>query len=252
MTMPGSQPQTPNGFAGELMFEELLRRFLAYQLKMIQENANKPGVTFLDEMFGRWDDDTRLQVKKWFALHTNINVVINYPREDIKLPFIAVVSATENESGEAYLGDYGGQMLIGRRAVQASSSIKLPINIYGQQLEEPDPRPVATHVRQVISIPENHVTRLYIAADDTNVVMAIYAVVKALILVNKMDFDRYAGARNLKMNGGDFEHRPELFPAFAYFKMLTLSYDMNFDVPLSPVQTIGGVDVSFTSYLNGG
>lgn len=247
MTIP-----TPNGFTGDMFFEELLRRFLAFQLKELTRNVNDPNVTFVDELFGRLGDNTRLQVKKWLAEHPNIEVVINYPREDLKLPFIAVVNAEENEkTNEAYLGDDGGWVNIGGRSVEAPDTIQGTPNLFGETIAQPDPRPRATHARQLLSIPESHVTRLYIGTEDVNLTMYLYAIVKALLIVNKLDFDRYVGARNMKINGSDFEHRPEMFPTFAYFKMITLAYDINFDIPLSPVRTIGGVTVSLEAYLQG-
>lgn len=240
---------TPNGATGNMFFEPLLRQFVAYQLKQIAENVNDPSVTFIDELFGRYGDDVRLQVKEWFATRPNISVEINFPREDSKLPFIAVVAAEENEkTNETLLDDHGGEMFIGGRSVTSSSS-QVVQTAYTTPLAEPDDRPRALQVRRLISIPETRVTRLYIATDDVNLTLYLYTVIKALLVVNKLDFDKYAGARNLKLSGSDFDHKAELFPQFAYFKVLTLAYDMNFDVPLSPTGTIGGVDVSFTSTI---
>lgn len=242
----------PNGFAGDLFFEETLRQFLAFQLKQLSQNAANPGVSFVDDLFSRMGANVRKQVKDFLTTHPNISVEINYPREDIKLPFVAVVNVEESEkSAEAYLGDDGGLMYMGERSVEASSSLTFIPNVYGEALAEPDTRPRATHARQLISIPEACVTRIYIGAQEVNIVMYLYAIIKALVLVNKLDFDKYSGARNLKVSGGDLEQRPELFPTFAFFKVITLSYDMNFDVPVSAVRTIGGVDVSLTSYLKG-
>jgi len=242
MTIP-----TPNGFAGNMFFEPLVRQFLAYQMRQITANVNDPGVTFIDELFGRMGDVVRLQVKKWLATHPHFAIEINFPREESTLPFVAIVSAEENElSRETYLGDDGGSILLGGRSVEASTPTI--VTAYGEQ-PALEMRPKATHVRQLLSVPESRVARLYIATDDVNTTLYLYMIIKALILVNKLDFDQHAGVRNLKMSGSDFDHKQELFPTFAYFKVLTLSYDANFDVPLSPVRTIGGVDVSLTTFL---
>ncbi len=243
---------TPNAATGNLFFEPLLRQFLSYQLLQLNKNVNDPNVTFVDELFGRYGDDVRLEVKTWLAAATNIQVLIGFPREDTTLPFISVVSAEDQEkTSEAYLGDHGGILNLGGREVTSSSQLTTPPNVYGQTQTLPDNRPKATSARYLLSVPEAHTTRLYIATDDVNSTLYLYTIVKALLLVNKMDFDQYGGARNLKMSGADLEHKQDWFPQFAFFKVMTVNYDMNFDVPLSPIGTIGGVNVGLSSMFNG-
>jgi hypothetical protein len=249
MTLP-----TPNGFVGYMFFEELLRQFLAYQFKQLTLHVNDPAIQFVDELFGRFGDTVRVQVKKWLASELNITVDVNFPREDMPLPFVCVVNVEENEkSSEAYLGDDGGLMYMGGRSVTASSSLDVEgtLSVFGEAQIEPDTRPRATEVRQLLSVPEARVTRILVGTDDTNTVMYLYVIIKALLMVNKLDLDHHVGARNLRISGSDFTHRPELFPTFVYMKQITLSYDMNFDVALSPMRTIGGVDVTLSSYLRG-
>lgn len=241
---------TPNGFAGHMFFEPLLRQFLAYQLRQLALNVNDPSVMFIDDLFGRWGDDVLLQVKKWLVVTSSWNVEINFPREESKLPFLSIVNTQDDElTREAYLSDDGGLMLIGGRSVTASSQLTLPPNVYGQAQLEADPRPRATHVRQLVSIPESRVTRLYIATEDVNETLYLYTIVKALLVVNKLDFDKYAGVRNLKLSGSDLEHKQEMFPRFAFWKVLTLAYDTNFDVPLSMQPTIGGFNLTLEAFL---
>lgn len=233
-------PPTPNGYAGDLFFEPLLRRFLSYQLKQIYHDIAAPGLTFFDDMFSRFGDDVRLQIKKWFSENSNISCTINFPREPIRLPMICIINIQDDEeTTQAYLGDDGGIQYIGQHDVTTGPSL------YGQ----PSQQIKATHARRVLSVPENHMTKVYIATDDVNATLYLYYVVKALILLNKLDFDQYGGARNMKMGGSDFEHKEELFPEFAYCRVLTLRYEMNFDVPLPIQQTIGGVNVTLSKFL---
>jgi hypothetical protein len=242
---------TPNSAVGYLFFDEVLRKFLAYQLKQIGDRIDNPSTLFVDELFARFGDEVRLQVRKWFVSNTNIGVVINYPRHDMPLPFVSIVTANETE-GQAYLGDYGGRMLVDPHSVQAASSeMTSPLNVYGQAQTMPDSRPRASFVRRLISIPEMRTTQMIIGTDDPNTTLYLYTMVKALIVCNKMDLDQYVGARNLKVSGADLEHQPELYPSFAYFKGLTLSYEINFDVPLQEQPTIGGFGVSLGAFING-
>lgn len=235
-----------------MYLEPMLRQFLAYQWKQLVANVNDPSITFVDELFMRWGDEVRLEVKKWIASNPNLEVVINYPNENNTLPFIGVVSAEDNEkTNEAYLGDYGGYTMIAASQVTKSDPNTLPPNVYGQAEKLPDNRPLGLQTRYLLTVPEARITRLYLATSDADSVMYLYIIVKALLLVNKLEFDKYAGARNLKMNGGDLEQRQELFPQFAFMKQMTLSYDSNFDVPTSPVGTVGGLNVSLTASFNG-
>lgn len=241
---------TPNGFTGNMFFEPLLRQFFAYQLKQLSQNVNDPNVTFVDELFGRMGDTVRLQVKTWLATHPGWNIDINFPREDAKLPLIAIVTAQDDElTSGTYLGDDGGVMLMGEHDVQSSSQLSVGTNVYGQRIAAVDERPRATQARFLLSVPQSHMTRIYIATEDVNETLYLYIILKALLLVNKLDFDKYCGARNMKLSGSDFEHKQEMFPQFAFAKILTIAYEMNFDVALSPVKTIGGVDISLTSFF---
>ena len=86
-------------------------------------------------------------------------------------------------------------------------------------------------------------TNIYVASVDVNLTLYLYLIAKALLLANKFDFDKFVGMRNLKVNGRDLEYHPELFPEFAYFKIISLEYETNFDIPLSQESTIGGLDV---------
>lgn len=241
---------TPNGFAGDLFFEEKLRQFLTYQLKAIKADTANLGSSFFEDMFGSFGDDVRLQIRKWFV-ETSIPVTINMPRDNIIVPFVCVIASEETEAPVAYLADYGGVMYEGGLSVTASAEQQLP-NVYGDPLTQIDDRPRGTQARQVLSLPESRVTRIYVGTEDVNATMYLYKVVKALLIVNKIEFDKYAGARNMKISGNDVEYRPELAPSFAFFRMLTMNYDMNFDIPLSPTKTIGGVNVSFQSFLSSG
>lgn len=234
----------PGRFVGEMFFEETLRRFLAYSFKEIQRNTAAPGASIIDELFAKMGDDIRTQIKSWFVNHTNVSMVINYPKDDIKLPFIAVVNASEEEkTAETFLGDHGGSVVLG--SLDQRSSQTPDSDLYGEPV-----RP--TRIRNLVSIPERRVTRLYIASDDVNVTLYMYVVVKAICVLNKDVFDSHMGVRNLSISGADFEHRQELFPTFAYFKMLTLSYDSTFDVAIDPVDTIAGVALSFSNFITEG
>lgn len=244
--------KTPNGFVGNLFFEELLRQFLAYQFQEIHRDIAAPGASLFDELFARFGDDVRLQTRKWFSENTNIPFTINYPRDNMTIPFVCVVNASEAEkSAETYLADHGGEMVLGSHSVTSSSQLHAPPTLYGDVIAVPDNRPKATQFRQVISVPESRTTKIYIATENPNATLYLYTAIKALILINKMDFDEFAGARNMKLNGNDLEHKPELFPTFAIFKVLTLEYDTNFDIALEPDKTIGGVNVSLSAFING-
>lgn len=228
MTTEGTQPKTPNNFAGLRFVEPLIRQFLSYQLGEIAKYVDDPDVTFLEELFNGFDRfmpdgvDIIKDIKTWFRDHPNIQTSINFPRHDISLPFVSVVNGAEQEqAGAQYLGDHGGEAEYG---VLGGSG--------------------PTHVREVLSIPQAHQTNVYVATSDPNTALYLYTVVRALLLVNKLDFDQQGGMRNLVINGADIEFRPDLFPEFAYFKVLSLNYDTDFDLPLQAHASIGGLDLS--------
>jgi len=225
-----------------MFFEELLRRFFVFAFGEIARTVNDPDVTFIDELFSSWGDEVRLQVKKWFVESTNINVSINFPKQDIGLPFVCVVNSNESEAAQAYLGDYGGHMMLGADQVTASSKL----DIYG----DVDNRPRGTQVRRLLSVPETKTTQIFIGTNDVNTTLYLYTVVKALLLMNKIDFDKRGGARNLKVSGSDLQYHQELWPEFAYFKQLTLNYETNFDVALPPEDTIKGVNLTLSDFFD--
>lgn len=239
--------QTPNAAVGYLFFEDALRKFLAERLRELSLRGTGPENVFIDEMFARFGDDVRLQVKKWFATTTNIDVVINYPKDDTHVPFIAVVNSRESEATQqTYLGDDGGILYQGAASVESASQETVR-TLYGE-VPVPDPRPRALQARQLVSIPENRALSLYIATDDPNSTMYLYYIVKALIITHKLLFDRFFGVRNMRLSGADLQHRPELFPQFVYMKVITLEYESNFDVALSPKTTIAGAELSLSTF----
>lgn len=231
----GTPPQTPNNRAGYLFAEETLRKFLAYQFDQIHKTIDDPTKTFIEELFHKFGTDVVLQVKQWWRETTNLPVFINFPRQDISLPLVAIVNAGEGEkSGEQYLGDHGGEVGYGETQIAVMGDT---------------PRTIHQSYRQVISLPMQHTLKVYLAANDPTLVLYLNRVVYALLLLNKIDFDRWTGVRNMTLNSSDIEHHPELFPEFAYFKVITMQYDSNFDVPLSHVGTIGGVNVTLYDFM---
>lgn len=227
---------TPNGLVGYMFFEELLRRFFVYSFGQISKRAASPDVFLIDELFASWGDEIRLQVRQWFIENTNIACVINYPRADINLPQVAVVNSNETEKTEqAYLSDDGGMTMLGSRS----------LSLYGEEVD--DTRGVA--LRRLVSVPEQKTTQIYIMTNDVNTTLYLYTVVKALVLINKLDFDKRAGARNMKMSGADLQRNETLTPEFAYQKLLTLNYEMNFDVALPPEDTIKSVGLTLKDFL---
>lgn len=234
---------TPNSFVGDLFFEELLRKFLTSMYQLISKKAADPNVQLIEEMFARLGADIQKQIRDWFVANTNIKVVINYPRTDIGAPFVSIVNANENETDKPYLGDYGGAMMIGANDVQASSTA---VGLYGEAIV--DERPRATAYRKLLSVPEAHTTQLWIGTDDPNTTLYLYVVTKMLLILNKMDFDKYVGARNIRLSGSDLQHHPEFMPQMIYMKQLTVNYDMNFDIPLERQGIIAGVDLTFSGF----
>jgi hypothetical protein len=213
-------PTTPNNFAGLRFTEPLIRQFLSYQLGEIARTIDDPDVTLIEELYHRFGPDIVRDIKTWFREHTNIAVSINYPRHDIALPFISVVNASEQEAdGQQLLGDYGGRQMVG---------------VLGG----------GTASRAVTVVPQKHLTNIFVATSDQNTTIYLYALVRALLLLNKIDFDQYGGMRNMVINGADLEFHPELFPEFAYFKVVSLIYETDFDLPHAPDVVIGGVDLS--------
>lgn len=237
-TTEGTPPEIPNNATGPRIPEALLRQFITYQLGQIAARIDDPDVTFIEELFSSHGPGIVKQLKDWFREHPNIPVTINYPRQDIGLPFISVVNGSENEDeGGQYMDDHVGianyGVLGGGTAIETTSNLQDP------------GAGVPQYTREVKSVPYKHSTLIYVASMDVNLTMYLYAIVKALLIVNKFDFDKYGDMRDLVISGRDLEFHPELFPEFAYFKVISLMYNTNFDIPLAPQRTvIGGVDVS--------
>lgn len=243
----GTQPATPNNRTGYLFLEAVIRQFLAYQFQQISKTVDDPNVTFIEELFHKAGEDVVKQLKTWWRTNVEIPVVINYPITALGLPFVAVVNGTEREkSEESYLGDYGGRAHYGKHSVQLEGQ-----NVLMDGVIVPDDRPRALYTRELLSVPMAHSTKIYIAGVDPNTATYLYHVVMALLLVNKVQFMKYGGMRDLSFSGGDLEYHQELFPESAYFKVITLTYDSNFDVPLAREGTIGGVDVTLHTLLSG-
>ena len=208
----------PGELSGAPAPEAVFRQFFAYNLFNLSKTVDEPDNTFFEELFSQYGVGEVKRIKTWFRDHPNIQVNMSWPRQDVSLPYVSVVNAGEVEAeGEwrSWLDDYGGEANFGE------------------------------YTRRLKSIPEKMTIQVLVGANDPQLTIYLTSVLKAVLLVNKEQFEKFANIHNLSYSIRDLDSMESLSPEFAYMKTLTITFDTTFDVPLDPVRTkIGGVNVS--------
>ena len=179
-----------SGTVGTMLIERVLQDVLRkgfYELKL--------DPSLVDELFYKLRDVTRADIKDYLSAH-NTAVHLNFPKDTITFPMLAVLNAGDNESeGLDALGDHFGhaEYLGGQSA-----------NYFlGHGLNS-----------------QYHVYCL--AGRDSNAVLWLYYLAKAILLLNRDTLDSH-GIHNMMMSGQDISFREDLLPEFSFARLLTVS-----------------------------
>ena len=183
--------------------EHIFRQLISWSLQQIRTTIDEP-INLVDELFKFHGDVVRKQIKNWLREHPNIFVGVNWPPQEVTLPFISVINSGEPE-------DPSGQFL-------GSSAGSLEYTNNG--------RTVVREHRAVLLKPTS---TIYICSTDPNLTAYLYAIVRFIFFSNTDQLSEHYDIHNLIVNGQDLHHDPSLFPTFGYFKVLQLQYQTMFD-----------------------
>lgn len=182
--------------------EQTFVQLIGSSLANIREDLQKPGSTFIDDVFSRLPVKTRDNVKQWLLDNKNIFIGLNWPTEALHLPFIVVVTESESEDeSNAVTGDVGG-MLLGGGMVYEHRTIPLTCTV-----------------------------SVIIAADDPSMVIYLGALLRLIFSSNKDDLTRHTDVHDLSITQQDIrlEERFVGSPAPVFGRSLTLRYKTYFD-----------------------
>lgn len=186
----------------EHVFYQLIGFSFGQIVKSIPTSDN-----IVDQLFARLSTDVRKSIKNWLTHHPNIGVTLNWPREDVGLPFIAVITESEDETEDlSLLGDYGGTHVLGS------------LDVGPQQ------------ARQLFKTGLSNVTNVIIAADDPNMTLYMGAILRFIFLRNKDALTKMYDIHNLMVSQADLKWDERFLPTFAYMRMLSLRYKTFFDI----------------------
>lgn len=190
--------------------EYVIRQLIGFRLAAIAADADRPQ-SVIDELFAFWGPETIKQVKSFLREHPNIQVVVNWPREDQHLPYVAVVNQGEQEDSElSFLGDatgvarYGAVGVDGRQSIREQRGFGMRCNL-----------------------------DVIIATQDPVLTMVIHYLVKYVILTAKLLLEEHYDIHNLTVSGRDLSFDERMFPTFGYFKSVSLNFQTIFDFNLS-------------------
>jgi len=195
--------------------EYVLRQLIGYAFQNIRDNIDRPDFLLIDELFTNFGPVVIDQIKAWFrsrapAPAPAIATVVNFPRPDLSLPFIACVNGADLEDERAqFMGDYTGTMEPPRESTEAVIR---------------DLRGVGTKIT-------NH---LYVAATDADLVIFLAGLVRYILSFNKGGLESQYDIKNLCINMQDVQWDEKFFPTFCYIRLLTVTYDSQFDFALAP------------------
>ncbi len=189
--------------------EAVFYQLIGYSFKQIADTVGHPD-NLIDQLFARLRSETRQTIKDWFVAHRNITITLNWPRDSVGLPFIAVVTESEDEAEDlAMLGDYAGMHVFGTYEAGGQTS----------------------NTNFKVGLDSN--TSIVIVADDPNLVIYIGAVLRFIFLRNKEDLTRLYDVHTLTVSQQDLRWDERFIPTFAYMRMLSLRYKTFFGFSVS-------------------
>lgn len=148
------------------------------------------------------------EVKTYLTNHPSIEVVINWPRRDISLPFVSIITRqnSEDESKDSLGDNFEMEDILGDITVDGVLSNEI------------------TGHSQSIGYASNAVTDLAITSEDPNMTLYLFDLVRFIIFTHKIELEDKADLKNMKLDSRDFQFDPSYFPDFWYSRALTLSY----------------------------
>lgn len=196
--------RSQNLATGARLPEYTLRQLIGSELRRYRESAGLASSP-LNELFSRYPV-ALAQFKKFLIEHPNLQVQVNWPRNDINLPWIAVVSLEEQESSEDdFLGDHGGLLRTGELTGAKQT------------------------VRALRVVSEHRHINVIIGTQDSDLTLFLHQLVKRTIHENKMNLIEWEAMHNLTVSGRDMALDTGELPSFGYYKAVSLQFQTTFD-----------------------
>jgi len=158
--------------------------------------------TLIDELFSTLPQSVRNSIKEYYAGH-EVTVRLNFPRDGITFPLVSILSGSDNEATDLdYLGGFEG--------AEFDSAYTTRVQALGHALRD-------------------DVQVFCMAGKDSNAVLWMYYLVKAILMVNMLTLEAH-GLQNVTFSGRDVVLREDLFPEFTFARVLGLSFVSYFSV----------------------
>jgi hypothetical protein len=199
-----SEQQHDMAPTGARMSEHVLRQLLSWGFAQIRKNLDSPR-DVISELFRIQGAERRKEIRAYLRDATGIAFEVNYPRQDLALPWVCVVEGSVQEDPNfTFLGDHVGiqrlGVLGGIHSTRQQKGVGLQCN-----------------------------TQIYVAAQDQQLVSYLSYLAYYILFSNKDALHEQYDIYNLKMSWSDLQWRQELFPSFCYMKVITCQYGSFFD-----------------------
>lgn len=176
--------------SGAMLVERAIQEILKKALP-----ALKADTQILDDLFFKLDAAALADVKTFFSTN-DVEVLLNFPRDNWKPPYVVIQNASDTEvQGMALLGDYMGPTL--------DSTLGAVGEVYGRAMQ-------------------SQYDILCLTGKDSNAALYLYYVVQALLMLNILELHRH-GIHNVTFSGQAIELRDDIMPEFSYARRLQLS-----------------------------
>ena len=168
-------------------------------------DALKNDQTIFDDLLHKLDLDTRNDIKSFYS-DNDVAVRLNFPRDALKFPIVAIVNQSEDD-------DPNLALLNNHMDIQYSYGSGNAVNYVG--------------VGQKCNY------QIYcLAGKDSNAVLWLTYIVKAILLVNINELHKH-GLHNISFTGRDITLREDLFTEFTYGRIVGVTCDTFFGVRLT-------------------
>jgi hypothetical protein len=163
------------------------------------------NIDLLEDLFANYPEDMRLEVRQYLKEH-KVETVLNWPRQGMTSPTIAIVNAGDNEAADK--------------------------DVLGDELEDLTVNDTDEEITGYRGVALNGSYQLLVLSQDPRLTMYLAYLVLTFLILNAPTFHA-AGMHNVVLGSADLRFEENLLPEWSNSRMVTLSCLHYHAVPVS-------------------
>lgn len=152
-------------------------------------------IDMLDELLSNYPEEMRAEAKKYLRQH-RVSVVLNWPREGVTLPVVAILNSGDSESPDK--------------------------DVLGDFLNDEDLLDSDSVAKEMYGVAKQGTYSLICNSSDPRLSLYIGLFVETLLILNSITLQG-AGLHNIVLNSGDLQFNESMLPEWVNARVVTLS-----------------------------